>query len=334
MKVLVTGGLGYIGSHTIVKLLESDYEVICVDDLSNSNIAVKEQIKKITGKDFEFYKLDLKNEESIKIIHDHYKQIDVIIHFAAKIYVPESIQYPLKYYHHNILSLLNISKIALDYKCNLIFSSSSTVYGVPNKFPLDENMPLTKSLSPYGNSKRICEELLIDLELRSPISITSLRYFNPVGAHDSCLIGEKPLGEPVHLLPYITQVAIGLRKELKVYGNDYDTPDGTCIRDYIHVEDVAEAHIKCIPFMNKNKKGYHTFNIGYGRGISVLELIKQFEKTTGLQINYRFVDRREGDVSELWSNIDKAKKYLSWNAKHDIENIIKTAWQWERNQKI
>ena len=193
-------------------------------------------------------------------------------------------------------------------------------------------MPLAKSLSPYGNSKKICEELLIDLEQRSEISLTSLRYFNPVGAHHSCLIGERPIGEPVHLLPYITQVAIGKRQKLKIYGNDYDTPDGTCIRDYIHVEDVAEAHIKCIPFMNNNNKGYHAFNIGYGRGISVLEMIKQFEKTTGLKLNYCFVERREGDVDELWSSIDKAGKYLSWNTKYDIDDMIRTAWQWEKKQ--
>jgi UDP-glucose 4-epimerase len=332
-KILVTGGLGYIGSHTIIKLLEKNYEVICLDNLINSDLNIKKKIIKITKKNFKFHKIDLSSLTQLKKILKKYHKIDCIIHFASLIYVPESLEQPLKYYYNNLTSILNIIEIAKIYKSNLIFSSSSTVYGVPKKFPITEDMPLGISPSPYGKTKKIGEEILMDVSKIENLSITSLRYFNPIGAHESGLIGERPAKKPVHIMPYITQTAMGIQKELIIFGNNYKTKDGTCIRDFIHVNDVAEAHIKCIPFLKKNKKNYYKFNIGVGKGISVLELIKQFEKTTGVLIPYKFGKRRKGDVPELWASCKKAKKYLNWTAKYNYEDMVLSAWNWEKNLK-
>ena len=330
MKILVTGGLGYIGSHTIVKLLEKNYEVICVDNLINSDLSTKKKITKITGKSFKFHNLDLTNLNDLKKILKKYTKIDYIIHFASLIYVPESLVQPSRYYNNNLISMLNIIKIAQKYNSGLIFSSSSTIYGVPKKFPITENTPLGISPSPYGNTKKIGEEILMDISKEKNLSTVSLRYFNPIGAHESGLIGERPVKNPIHILPYITQTAIGIKKRLTIFGNDYKTKDGTCVRDYIHVNDVAEAHIKCIPFLKKNKKKYHQFNVGVGKGTSILELINQFKKSTGISIRYKFGKRRKGDVPELWASCKKSKKLLKWSPKYTLEDMILSAWNWEK----
>ena len=330
MKILVTGGLGYIGSHTIVKLLEKNYEVICVDNLINSDLSTKKKITKITGKSFKFHNLDLTNLNDLKKILEKYTKIDYIIHFASLIYVPESLVQPSRYYNNNLISMLNIIKIAQKYNSGLIFSSSSTIYGVPKKFPITENTPLGISPSPYGNTKKIGEEILMDISKEKNLSTVSLRYFNPIGAHESGLIGERPVKNPIHILPYITQTAIGIKKRLTIFGNDYKTKDGTCVRDYIHVNDVAEAHIKCIPFLKKNKKKYHQFNVGVGKGTSILELINQFKKSTGISIRYKFGKRRKGDVPELWASCKKSKKLLKWSPKYTLEDMILSAWNWEK----
>ncbi len=330
MKILVTGGLGYIGSHTIVKLLKKNYEVICLDNLINSDLGTKKKITKIAKKNFKFHNLDITNLNDLKKILKKYNKIDCIIHFASLIYVPESLEQPLKYYSNNLTSLINIIEIAKKYNSGLIFSSSSTVYGYPKKLPITEDMPLGISPSPYGKTKKIGEEILMDVAKEENLSIVSLRYFNPIGAHESGLIGERPVKNPIHILPYITQTAIGIKKNLNIFGNNYNTKDGTCVRDFVHVNDVAEAHIKCIPFIKKNKKKYYKFNIGVGKGTSILELVNEFERVTGISIPFKFVKKREGDVAELWSNCNKSKKYLNWIPKYNLEKMIKSAWNWEK----
>jgi UDP-glucose 4-epimerase len=333
MKILVTGGLGYIGSHTITKLLEKNYEVICIDNLVNSDLQTKRNIEKITGKKFQFHKIDITNKDKLKNVLKKYDNIKYIIHFASYIYVPESVRYPYKYYENNLISLLNIIEVAKKNKSGLIFSSSSTVYGENTNFPLTEDMPFGMPNSPYGKTKKICEEILEDISKEANFSSVSLRYFNPIGAHESCLLGERSVKNPTHILPYITQTAIGKKLFLTIFGNNYKTKDGTCVRDYIHVDDVAEAHIKCIPFLKKNKKKYHKFNIGFGKGISILELIKQFKKSTGITILYKFGKRREGDVAEIWSNCKKAKKFLGWKPKHNLAEMILSSWNREKKLK-
>jgi len=333
MRILVTGGLGYIGSHTIVKLLKNNYEVICIDNLINSDFSIKKKITKISKKNFKFHNIDLTNLNNLKKILKRYVSIDCVIHFASLIYVPESFKKSIQYYRNNLTSLLNVVEISKKYNSDLIFSSSSTVYGNPKKFPITEDMPLGVSSSPYGETKKISEEILMDISKKENLSIASLRYFNPIGAHESGLIGERFVKKPIHIMPYITQTAAGIKKELTIFGYDYKTKDGTCIRDFIHVNDVAEAHIKCIPFLKKNKKKYYKFNIGVGKGISVLELIKQFEKSTGILISYKFGKRRKGDVPELWASCKKAKKLLNWSAKYNYEDMVLSAWNHERNLK-
>ena len=333
MIVLVTGGLGYIGSHTIVKLLEKDYDVICLDNLVNSDLKTKEKIEKITKKKFNFHNVDLTNINDLKESVKQYKKIDYIIHFADLIYVPQSHQNPIKYYNNNIISLLNIIELTKDYNSKLIFSSSSTVYGTPKKFPITENTPLGMSTSPYGNTKKIGEEILMDFANVEKFGIVSLRYFNPIGAHESSLIGERPVKNPIHILPYITQTAIGIKKNLTIFGNDYKTNDGTCVRDFIHVDDVANAHIKCIPFLKKNKRQYYKFNIGTGLGVSILQLVDQFEKSTGISVPYEFGKRRKGDVPELWSDCSLANKKLNWKVKYSLHDMILSAWNWEKKLK-
>ena len=333
MKILVTGGLGYIGSHTIVKLLEKNFEVVCLDNLVNSDLETKEKIEIIAKKKFKFHNVDLTNINDLKKILKKYKKIECIIHFASLIYVPESLKKPFKYYSNNLISLLNIIEITKEFNSRLIFSSSSTVYGTPKKFPITESMPMGIPSSPYGKSKKIGEEILMDVAKEEKLGIISLRYFNPIGAHESGLIGERPVKNPIHILPYITQAAIGIKEKLTIFGNDYDTKDGTCVRDFIHVNDVAEAHVKCIPFFDKNEKKYYKFNIGMGEGISILELVNQFKKSTGISIPFKFGKRRKGDVPELWASCKQAKKFLNWKIKHNLEDMILSAWNWEKNIK-
>lgn len=333
MRILVTGGLGYIGSHTIVKLLKNNYEVVCIDNLINSDFSTKKKITKISKKNFKFHNIDLTNLNNLKKILKRYVSIDCVIHFASLIYVSESFEKSIQYYRNNLTSLLNVVEISKKYNSDLIFSSSSTVYGNPKKFPITEDMPLGVSSSPYGETKKISEEILMDISKKENLSIASLRYFNPIGAHESGLIGERFVKKPIHIMPYITQTAAGIKKKLTIFGYDYKTKDGTCIRDFIHVNDVAEAHIKCIPFLKKNKKKYYKFNIGVGKGISVLELIKQFEKSTGILISYKFGKRRKGDVPELWASCKKAKKLLNWSAKYKHEDMVLSAWNHQINLK-
>ena len=249
------------------------------------------------------------------------------------IYVPDSIKNPFEYYNNNLVTLFNIIEIAKKHKSGLIFSSSSTVYGNPKKFPITEDMQLGNAASPYGQTKKMGEEILKDVSKEKNLSVISLRYFNPIGAHESGLIGERQVENPIHIMPYITQTAIGIKKNLTIFGNDYKTRDGTCVRDFIHVNDVAEAHIKCIPFLKKNKKNYHAFNIGVGEGISILQLVNQFKKSTGISIPYKFGKRRKGDVAELWANCQKSKKYLNWSAKYNLEEMILSHWNREKKLK-
>ncbi len=333
MNVLVTGGLGYIGSHTIVELLLKGYNVICIDDLSNSNIEFYKRIKIITNRDFDFYEVDLNNKQSLKNCLSNYQKIDAMIHFAANVYVKESTLDPLKYYSNNLVSLINILEVTKKFSCDILFSSSCTVYGNAQKYPVKENMETKRPISPYGNTKKIGEEILKDYFSQSFQNISCLRYFNPAGAHESNLIGELSKSKPEHLIPYITKVANGELEKLIIYGNDYPTYDGTCIRDYIHVSDVASAHVKCIEFMSKINNRFEIFNIGTGKGTSVLDVIKTFNRLLNMNIKYEFGPRREGDASKVWACCEKAKKILKWNSIFEIDDILKSSWQWEKESK-
>lgn len=331
MKVLVTGGLGFIGSHTIVELLNRNIEVVCVDNLSNSKVEIKDRIIQITNKNFNFYNLDITDSNNFETVFVEQKNIDSIIHFAAFKSVSESVTNSFKYYNNNLVGLLNVIQLAEKYKSNIVFSSSCTVYGEPQTLPIYEDSEIVSPASPYGNTKKICEEILQDFSVNSTIKIVSLRYFNPVGAHESGLIGELPLGIPQNLFPFVTQTAIGIRNELTIYGNDYDTPDGTCIRDYIHVVDLAIAHIKAIEYMEYMKENYDVFNIGTGNGISVLEVVKEFERVSNLKLNYKFGDRRNGDIVKIWADNSKAVNVLKWRPELDITAMIESAWNWQKS---
>jgi UDP-glucose 4-epimerase len=332
-KILITGGTGYIGSHTAVELLKKNYQVIIIDDLSNSKIEVLKGIEKITGKRAVFYQKDLKNKEEIEKIIKKEKPFS-IIHFAAYKAVGESVAEPLKYYKNNLLSLVNLLELTTAYNIkNFVFSSSATVYGEAREFPITEKAEIKKPSNPYGNTKKIAEEILKDLSLvNKDFNVISLRYFNPIGAHKSALIGEYPSGIPANLVPYLTQTAIGKREELKVFGNDYKTPDGTCVRDYIYIVDLAKAHIKALERLEnkENKNRFETFNLGTGTGNSVLELIKKFEKITGVKINYKIVNRREGDIAICYADPSLANKELKWKAETKIEEALLSAWEWEK----
>lgn len=331
MKILVTGGLGFIGSHTVVELQQQGFEVLIVDDLSNSSLEVLEGIFAITGKRPGFEQVDLKDSVAVNAMFDRYK-IESVVHFAASKAVGESMEEPLKYYRNNLFSLINVLQ-AMQRRSikTLIFSSSCTVYGHSKQMPIVESESTKKALSPYGNSKQIGEEIIMDLAKIYPIQAVLLRYFNPIGAHDSGHIGESPLGTPHNLLPYLTQTAIGKRAFLSVFGKDYNTPDGTCVRDYIHVMDLANAHVKALERLRnkENKKQLEIFNVGYGRGTSVLELIRAFEQVTGKQVNYQIVDRRPGDVDKAWASIDKANEELGWKPEKNLDEMLKSAWEWE-----
>lgn len=333
MKILVTGGTGYIGSHTVVELILKGYSVIIVDNLSNSSIEVLDSIESITGTKPDFENLDLTDTEKTNVFFKNNLDIKAIIHFAALKYVGESMQEPLKYYHNNVFSLINILKSMQKYNIeNLVFSSSCTVYGQPDKLPVSEDMPFNQYLSPYGNTKQIAEEIIKDCTKKDNIRCISLRYFNPIGAHDSIMIGELPIGTPQNLIPYITQTAIGLRNELKVYGNNYPTPDGTCIRDYIHVTDLALAHIAALDRLinSKIENDYEAFNIGTGRGNSVLEIINTFEKVSETKLNYIFEKRRDGDVAEVWADNQLALEKLNWKPFKTLEQMLKSSWEWQK----
>ena len=331
-KILVTGGTGYIGSHTVVELQQAGYEVVIIDNLSNSNEGVLEGIVNITGKRPLFYKIDCTDMNSLTSLFSEHK-FDGIIHFAAIKAVGESVQKPLLYYRNNLLSLINLLELMPKNGVKgIVFSSSCTVYGEPDSNPIDENAPIKPAASPYGNSKQINEEIINDF-IHSGANVKSiiLRYFNPIGAHPSAEIGELPLGVPQNLVPYITQTGIGIREQLSVFGNDYNTPDGSCIRDFINVVDLAKAHVIAIERMleNRSSEKVEIFNLGTGNGVSVLELITLFEKVSGTSLNYKIVDRREGDIEKIWAQPDKANEVLGWKAEISIEDTMTSAWKWQ-----
>ena len=334
-KILVTGGTGYIGSHTVVELQQAGYEVVVVDNLSNSNIEVLNGIEKITGIRPAFENIDCTDYVNMDRMFEKYTGIEGIIHFAASKAVGESVQKPLLYYRNNVVSLMNLLQLMPIHKVpNIVFSSSCTVYGQPDILPVTEEAPIKPALSPYGNTKQICEEIIRDTAYSDGFyQATILRYFNPIGAHPSAEIGELPNGVPNNLVPFITQTAMGIRKQLQVFGNDYNTPDGTCIRDYINVVDLAKAHVIAVERMlqKKSKFNVETFNLGTGRGLSVLELVNTFQKVNGVKVPYRIVDRREGDIEQVWANPSHANNELGWKAVETVEETLRTSWKWELN---
>lgn len=331
-KILVTGGLGYIGSHTVVALQEAGYEVVIVDDLSNSDISFLERITEITGRKPEFYQLDLKDYDKVLILFKE-KRIDGVIHFAAHKAVGESVVKPLMYYRNNMLGLINLLEVmevcGVDH---MIFSSSCTVYGQAEKMPIDEQTPLKQPESPYGKTKQMGEEIIADYVKATQKNAIALRYFNPVGAHPTGLLGEVPNGIPNNLLPYITQVAAGIREKLNVFGADYETRDGTAIRDYIDVNDLADAHVKALNRLihKQNKKFLEFFNLGTGIGSTVLEMIHAFEKANGLKIPYEIINRREGDIQEAYANFTLAKKELEWEPTLSLEQSLQNSWEFQK----
>lgn len=331
-KILVTGGTGFIGSHTVVELHNAGYEVIIVDDFSNSDPKILAQLKAITGVQFDFAELDLCDEAKVKDFVSKHNDITGVIHFAAFKAVGESVQQPLKYYRNNFYSLINLIN-AFNSNINLVFSSSCTVYGQPDVLPVTESAPVKKAESPYGNTKQIAEEILQETCSVTPtLKVTSLRYFNPVGAHHTALIGELPIGVPQNLVPFITQSAIGKRGPITVYGNDYHTPDGSAIRDYIHVVDLAKAHVAAIQRLESNKavSNYEVFNLGTGTGSSVLQIIEAFEQSTGVKLNYTIGPRRGGDVEQVWGDVTKSETELGWKAALGVNEMMSSAWKWEQ----
>ena len=332
-KILVTGGLGYIGSHTVVELQNSGFEVVIVDNLSNSSIAVLDGIVAITGIKPHFVKMDLREKDSVNNFFEKHQDIKGIIYFAASKAVGESVENPLLYYENNINTLVYVLQNCVKHDIsNFIFSSSCTVYGEPDSLPISEEAPVKKATSPYGNTKQISEEILQDTCSVSNLKSVALRYFNPIGAHDSALIGELPLGIPQNLVPFITQTAIGLREQLQVFGDDYPTPDGSCIRDYIHVVDLAKAHVVALQRLlsHKNTSGFEVFNIGTGKGSSVLEVVNTFEKVTGNKLNYKIANRRSGDVIAVYADTLKANNELGWRAQKTLDEALLSAWNWEK----
>ncbi|WP_316798546.1 UDP-glucose 4-epimerase GalE [Pedobacter frigidisoli] len=331
-KILVTGGTGYIGSHTVVELHNAGYEVVIVDDLSNSNIKILTQLHAITGKWFDFQEIDLQDDRAVQEFAEQNKDITGIIHFAASKAVGESVQKPLKYYRNNFYGLINLLT-SFNSKIDFVFSSSCTVYGQPDSLPVTEAAPVKKAESPYGNTKQIAEEILEETAAVTPdLRVIALRYFNPVGAHETALIGELPNGVPANLVPFITQSAIGKRGPITVYGDDYETPDGSAIRDYIHVVDLAKAHVAAVKRLaeNKTSPGYEVFNIGTGKGSSVLEIIDAFEKVNGEKLNYNIGPRRAGDIVQIYGDVQKSNDELGWKAQLDLNEMMRSAWEWEK----
>jgi len=332
-KVLVTGGLGYIGSHTVVELQNAGFEVVIIDNLSNSSLEVLDGIIEITGKIPLFEKIDLRQKSEVIQFFEKYQDISGIIHFAASKAVGESVENPLLYYENNLSTLIYLLQACNNYTIeNFIFSSSCTVYGEPDKLPIDESAPIKNATSPYGNTKQISEEILNDSCKISNLKSIALRYFNPIGAHDSSKIGELPLGIPQNLVPFITQTAAGLRDQLSVFGDDYPTEDGSCIRDYIHVVDLAKAHVVALERLlkDRNSNQFETFNIGTGKGSSVLEVVHAFEKVTQQKLNYKIVNRREGDVISVYADTKKANDVLGWKAEKSMEESLLSSWNWEK----
>lgn len=335
MKIVVTGGLGFIGSHTVVELQNEGFEVVAIDNLSNSSESVLDGIFNITGKKPIFEKLDLREKAVVQDFFKRHNDVVGVIHFAASKAVGESVENPLLYYENNINALVYVlQEITKLPKANFIFSSSCTVYGQAEKMPITENAPVQQAMSPYGNTKQIGEEIITDVAKVTNLNSVLLRYFNPIGSHPSAEIGELPLGVPQNLVPFITQTAMGLREKLSVFGDDYPTSDGTAVRDYIHVVDLAKAHVVALKRLldNKNLEKVETFNLGTGTGSSVLEVINAFEKVSNKKLNYQIVGRREGDVTEAYANTDKANNVLGWKAQSSLEEALASAWKWE--QKI
>lgn len=333
-KILVTGGTGYIGSHTAVELINEGFDVIIIDNLYNSEKEVLNGIEKISGKKPVLEIFDICDREKLDGFFSRNKDIAAIIHFAAYKAVSESVSKPLDYYRNNLGSLINLLESMKKYRIpDLVFSSSCTVYGQPEILPVTENAPLQPATSPYGNTKAVGEEIIRDTVFSdSNLRAIALRYFNPIGAHPSALIGELPRGVPENLVPYITQTAYGLRDELKVYGNDYDTPDGYCIRDYLHVVDLAKAHVVAVKRLieEKNKSGYEVFNLGTGKGVSVIEAIRSFEKVSGVKLKYKVVGRRPGDIEKIWADPSFANSELGWKTLSTLDEAMKSAWDWEK----
>ncbi|MDO9339851.1 MAG: UDP-glucose 4-epimerase GalE [Bacteroidales bacterium] len=334
-KILVTGGTGYIGSHTSVELIEEGSEVVIIDNLYNSEAEVVDRIHKITGVKPVLEVFDLCDKEKVDGFFSKNKDIAAVIHFAAYKAVGESVNKPLEYYRNNLLSLVNLLDAMKRFSVpDLVFSSSCTVYGQPEKLPVTEDAPLQPATSPYGNTKQIGEAIIRDTTVSDKnIKAISLRYFNPIGAHPSALIGELPRGVPENLVPYITQTAYGLRDDLKVFGDDYNTPDGSCVRDYLHVVDLAKAHVVAVKRLieGRNKTNYEVFNLGTGKGVSVLEAIKSFERVSGIKLKYKITGRRAGDIEKIWADPSFANKELGWKTLSTLDEAMKTAWDWEKN---
>ncbi|ARN78983.1 UDP-glucose 4-epimerase GalE [Nonlabens spongiae] len=332
-KIVVTGGLGYIGSHVTVELQEQGYDVVVLDNLSNTSIDVLDNIGRITGKKPEFEQLDVRNKQAVAGFFGKHHDVDGIIHFAASKAVGESVENPLLYYENNLNSLVYILQNIQDKQVSFIFSSSCTVYGQADELPITEQAPVKPAESPYGNTKQVGEEIIRDTCKVAPnLKAIALRYFNPIGAHKSAEIGELPLGVPQNLVPYITQTAAGLREELSVFGDDYPTRDGTAIRDYIHVVDLAKAHVAALQRLieDKAETNYEVFNVGTGTGSTVLEVVNAFEKSTGQKLNYKIVDRRAGDVTAAYAQTDKVNKILGWKTEYSLEDSLASAWKWEK----
>lgn len=334
MKIVVTGGLGFIGSHTVVELQNSGFEVVIIDNLSNSSEDVLPRIVNITGKKPIFEKFDLRDKAAVVDFFKRHHDLQGMIHFAASKAVGESVEKPLLYYENNLTTLVYLlQELSNLKKANFIFSSSCTVYGQADELPITENAPVKKAESPYGNTKQIGEEIIADTCKVTPhLQAISLRYFNPIGAHPSAEIGELPIGIPQNLVPFITQTGIGLREKLSVFGDDYPTPDGTCIRDYIHVVDLAKAHVVALQRLldGKNTENYEVFNVGTGTGSSVLEVINSFERVSGEKLNYQIVGRRAGDITAAYANTDKANNVLGWKSKSTLDEAMASAWKWEK----
>ena len=331
--ILVTGGLGYIGSHTCVELLKRGERLVVMDNLSNSKIEIKDKIKEITGLGFVFYQIDLLDKEGLRKIFTENK-IDSVIHFAGLKAVGESVEKPLEYYRNNVCGTINLLEVMKEFDVKkIVFSSSATVYGNPKSVPITEDMPLSTT-NPYGTTKLMIEEILQDVaKSDEEFKVVILRYFNPIGAHESGLIGEDPNGIPNNLMPYISKVAAGKLECLNVFGNDYPTHDGTGVRDYIHVVDLAKGHLKALDKLNQNDTGVFIYNLGTGTGYSVLDIITAFEKENGVKVNYRFVERRSGDIAKCYANPNKAFRELEWKAEHTLEDMVRDAWNYEKNNK-
>jgi UDP-glucose 4-epimerase len=333
-RILVTGGTGYIGSHTVVELQQVGFDVLIVDDLSNSHMGVLDGIQEITGARPAFEQFNLQDLQRLHRLFETHAPIAAVVHFAASKSVVESVHKPVAYYRNNLVSLLNlIEAMAAHGVGPIVFSSSCTVYGQPERLPVTEEAPFQKAASPYGNTKRICEEILQDAAAAQPsLRVIALRYFNPIGAHPTAHIGELPSGVPDNLVPYITQTAIGIRPELRIFGSDYDTPDGSCIRDFIHVVDLARAHVAALRRLLEDGSSptFECFNIGTGTGYSVLEVVRTFEKISGRKLSYRIVGRRPGDIEQVWADTALANRVLGWKAEKGLEEMLDSAWRWEQ----